>query len=75
MTVDAKDLLIGRKKHASAGSGGRPATAEMLEFCAAHHIESNVEILPSADVNVALDRLERNYVRYRSLLDTSDLDD
>jgi uncharacterized zinc-type alcohol dehydrogenase-like protein len=69
------DLLIGRKKLTSAGSGGRPATAEMLEFCAEHHIGSDVEILPSADVNVALDRLERNDVRYRFVLDMSDLDD
>ena len=75
MTVDAMDLLIGRKKLTSAGSGGRPATAEMLEFCANHQIDSDVEILPSADVNVALDRLERNDVRYRFVLDMSDLDD
>jgi alcohol dehydrogenase (NADP+) len=69
------DLLIGRKKLTSAGSGGRPATAEMLEFCAEHQIGADVEILPSADANVALDRLTRNDVRYRFVLDMSDLDD
>jgi uncharacterized zinc-type alcohol dehydrogenase-like protein len=47
----------------------------MLEFCAEHQIGADVEILPSADANVALDRLTRNDVRYRFVLDMSDLDD
>ena len=75
VTVDAMDLLIGRKKLTSAGSGGRPATAEMLEFCADHQIGSDVETLPSAEVNVALKRLALNDVRYRFVLEMSDLDD
>ena len=33
ITVEAMDLLVGRKKLTSAGSGGT-ATAAMLEFCA-----------------------------------------
>ena len=74
LSVDALDLLIGRKKLTSAGSGGRPATAEMLTFCADHRIGADVEVLPSADVNVALERLARNDVRYRFVLDMSDLD-
>jgi alcohol dehydrogenase (NADP+) len=73
VTVEAVDLLIGRKKLSSAGSGGRPATAAMLEFCAAHDITADIEVLPSAGVVDALDRLERNDVRYRFVLDLSDL--
>jgi alcohol dehydrogenase (NADP+) len=46
----------------------------MLGFCADHRIGADVEVLPSADVNVALDRLARNDVRYRFVLDMSDLD-
>ncbi len=73
VTVQATDLLAGRKKLSSAGSGGRPATAAMLEFCAQHGITADIELLPSARVNEALERLERNDVRYRFVLDLSDL--
>ncbi|MGW0667208.1 NAD(P)-dependent alcohol dehydrogenase [Streptomyces sp. NPDC002746] len=74
VTVEVMDLLIGRKKLSSAGSGGRPATAEMLRFCADNGIAADVEVLPSAQVDTALDRLRRNDVRYRFVLDLSDLD-
>ncbi|MFJ8882363.1 NAD(P)-dependent alcohol dehydrogenase [Streptomyces sp. NPDC102402] len=74
VTVDTTDLLIGRKKLSSAGSGGRPATAAMLDFCAEKGITAEIEVLPSARVNEALDRLGRNDVRYRFVLDMSDLD-
>ncbi len=73
VTVRMTDLLVGRKKLTSAGSGGRPATAAMLDFCAEHGITADVEVLPSAQVNEALDRLRRNDVRYRFVLDLSDL--
>jgi uncharacterized zinc-type alcohol dehydrogenase-like protein len=73
VTVDTTDLLIGRKKLSSAGSGGLPATAAMLDFCAEHGVTADIELLPSARVNEALDRLERNDVRYRFVLDMSDL--
>lgn len=74
VTVEAMDLLTGRKKLSSAGSGGRPATAEMLQFCADNGIAADVEVLPSSQVDTALDRLRRNDVRYRFVLDMSDLD-
>ncbi|MFE6775864.1 NAD(P)-dependent alcohol dehydrogenase [Streptomyces sp. NPDC057702] len=74
VTVEVTDLLIGRKKLSSAGSGGRPATAEMLQFCADNRVAAAIELLPSAQVDTALDRLGRNDVRYRFVLDMSDLD-
>lgn len=73
VTLETTDLLIGRKSLSSAGSGGRPGTAAMLEFCAEHDITADIEVLPSARVNETLDRLERNDVRYRFVLDMSDL--
>jgi uncharacterized zinc-type alcohol dehydrogenase-like protein len=74
VTLDTIDLLIGRKKLSSAGSGGRPATAALLRFCAEHQVTADIELLPSSRVNTALDRLARNDVRYRFVLDMSDLD-
>jgi uncharacterized zinc-type alcohol dehydrogenase-like protein len=47
----------------------------MLDFCGVHGITADVEVLSSAQVQVALDRLERNDVRYRFVLDLSDLPD
>nr|WP_296765424.1 NAD(P)-dependent alcohol dehydrogenase [Rhodococcus sp. (in: high G+C Gram-positive bacteria)] len=72
-TIDFLDLLVGRKSIASAGSGGRRYTQEMLDFCGEHGIVAEIETLPSAAVNIALDRLVRNDVRYRFVLDMSDL--
>lgn len=74
ITVETTDLLIGRKKLSSAGSGGTPATAAMLAFCAEHDITADIELLPSSRVNEAMARLRRNDVRYRFVLDLSDLD-
>lgn len=74
LTLETTDLLVGRKRLSSAGSGGRPSTAAMLAFCAEHGIAADIELLPSAHVNEALDRLRRNDVRYRFVLDMSDLD-
>ncbi|KDN17274.1 NAD(P)-dependent alcohol dehydrogenase [Amycolatopsis rifamycinica] len=74
LTVEAMDLLVGRKKLTSAGSGGRTETAAMLEFCARHGVAADVEVVPSAQVNEVLDRLSRNDVRYRFVLDLADLD-
>jgi alcohol dehydrogenase (NADP+) len=73
VTVQTMDLLIGRKKLSSAGSGGRTATAAMLEFCAQHNVTADIELVPSARVNDALDRLGQGDVRYRFVLDLSDL--
>ena len=74
VTVETTDLLVGRKKLSSAGSGGRRSTAEMLQFCADNGVTADIEVLPSAQVGTALDRLRRNDVRYRFVLDMSDLD-
>jgi alcohol dehydrogenase (NADP+) len=71
--LDTMSLLIGRKSLASAGSGGRRHTQEMLDFCGQHGLIADVEVLPSAQVQTALDRLSRNDVRYRFSLDMSDL--
>ncbi|MGI5500810.1 NAD(P)-dependent alcohol dehydrogenase [Lentzea sp. CA-135723] len=74
VTVDVMDLLQGRKKLSSSGSGGRAQTAAMLEFCGEHGITADVEVVPSREVGTALERLARNDVRYRFVLDLADLD-
>jgi len=73
VTVETMALLVGRKSLSSAGSGGRPRTQELLDFCGEHGITADVEVLPSREVMTALDRLARNDVRYRFVLDLSDI--
>ncbi|WP_353649636.1 NAD(P)-dependent alcohol dehydrogenase [Nakamurella sp. A5-74] len=71
--VDTLDLLVGRKSLASAGSGGHRYTQDLLDFCGEHGIVADVEVVPSAQVMTALERLRRNDVRYRFVLDLGDL--
>jgi alcohol dehydrogenase (NADP+) len=71
---DAMALLYGFKRLAASGSAGRSRTREMLDFAARHHIVADVEKVPARDVGHALDRLARNDVRRRFVLDLADLD-
>ncbi|MFG1606163.1 NAD(P)-dependent alcohol dehydrogenase [Actinoplanes sp. NPDC049265] len=72
--VRIMDLVFGRKKLTSSGVGGRKHTAELLAFAAEHDITADVERVPSAQVDEALARLAKGDVRYRFVLDLSDLD-
>ena len=60
--------LLGRTMTTS-GSAGTTSTREMLAFCAERGIVADVEVLPFAEVNTALDRLTRNDVRWRFVLE------
>jgi hypothetical protein len=40
------DLIYGRKKLTSSGTGGRRGTAELLTFSAEHGITADIELLP-----------------------------
>lgn len=75
ITVPVMALMMGRKKLSSSGTGGRAHTAELLAFCAEHGITADIELVPSAQVVSALERLERGEVRYRFVLDLADLDE
>lgn len=72
-TVRLMELTFGRKNLTSSGTGGTRHTAELLAFCAERGITADVELLPSAQVEQALTRLEKGDVRYRFVLDLSDL--
>ncbi|MGG7464814.1 NAD(P)-dependent alcohol dehydrogenase [Plantibacter sp. YIM 135347] len=73
MEFDPMALLIGRKSIASAGSGGIPGTQAMLDFCQEHRITADVEVLPAREVNTAFERLARNDVTYRFVLDMTQM--
>jgi len=49
--------------------GGIPETQEMLDFCAAKGIYPDVEMIQMNEVNEAYERLLKNDVRYRFVID------
>jgi len=73
LAVAAMGLLFGR--HSLSGSliGGIAETQEMLDFCGAHNITSDVEIIPIQKVNEAYERLLRSDVKYRFSIDMASL--
>ena len=61
--------LLGARNLSASGSAGTLRTQELLDFCAEHQVTADVEVLPATEVNSAIERLERNDVRYRLVLD------
>ncbi len=62
-------LILHRRRIAGSVIGGIRETQEMLDFCAAHRIESDVEIIPIQQVNEAYERVLRGDVRFRFVID------
>jgi len=48
-------------------------TQEMLDFCATHNIESDVEVIPIQQVNEAFTRVFIGDVRFRFVIDLASL--
>ncbi|KAI5667523.1 hypothetical protein M9H77_17376 [Catharanthus roseus] len=62
-------LALGRRSVASSIGGNIKETQEMLDFAAKHNVTANVEIIPMDYVNTAMERIEKNDVRYRFVID------
>lgn len=66
-------LVMGRKSIAGSLIGGIAETQEMLDFCAAHNIVSDVETIAVQDINTAYDRMQKGDVKYRFVIDMKTL--
>ncbi|MGD0259725.1 MAG: NAD(P)-dependent alcohol dehydrogenase [Verrucomicrobiota bacterium] len=71
--LQGSSLITGRRCLAGSVIGGMPETQEMIDFCAAHKIVSDVEMVPMQSVNEAYERLLKNDVRYRFVIDMASL--
>ena len=71
--VAAHALIGGRKILTGSLIGGIQETQEMLDFCAGHGIVSEIELIPVQQVNQAYERMMKNDVRYRFVLDMKTL--
>lgn len=67
------NLIGGRKSLAGSLIGGLPETQEMLDYCAAHNIVSDVEMIDMKDIHTAYDRMLKGDVRYRFVIDMATL--
>lgn len=89
LTLDGKMLIVGippeesaysaakliSKRRSIIGSmiGGIAETQEMLDYCAAHNIYSDIELIPVQDINKAYERVIKSDVKYRFVLDMKTL--
>jgi len=65
----ARDLIWWNRAVGGSAIGGIPETQEMLDFCAAKGIYPDVEMIQMNEVNEAYERLLKNDVRYRFVID------
>lgn len=73
LQVSAFALLFGRKRLSGSLIGGIKETQEMLDFCGAHNITADVEIIPIQKINEAYERLVKSDVKYRFSIDMASL--
>jgi uncharacterized zinc-type alcohol dehydrogenase-like protein len=73
VSVSSFNLILGRKSFAGSLIGGIRETQEMLDFCAKKEITSDVEVIDMAAINTAYQRMLKNDVKYRFVIDIATL--
>jgi uncharacterized zinc-type alcohol dehydrogenase-like protein len=66
-------LIKNRRSITGSMIGGTKETQEMLNYCAEKNIVADVEVISIQDINEAYERMLRNDVRYRFVIDMSTL--
>lgn len=72
-TPSVGNLIFRRRTLAGSLIGGIRETQEMLDFCAAHNIVCDIELIPMQGINQAYERMLRNDVKYRFVIDMASL--
>ncbi len=73
LSIQPFSLLANRRSLAGSAIGGMQETQEMLDYCADHKIVADVEVIGYDKVNEAYDRVVKNDVKYRFVLENSTL--
>ncbi len=73
LAVQVSSLIFGRRNFSGSLIGGIKETQEMLDFCGEHNITSDIELIPIQEINEAYDRLVKNDVKYRFVIDMASL--
>ncbi|HWB23976.1 MAG TPA: NAD(P)-dependent alcohol dehydrogenase [Chitinophagaceae bacterium] len=71
--VPAGKLLNNRRSIIGSMIGGTKETQEMLDYCAEHNIVADIELIKMQDINEAYERMVKNDVKYRFVIDLASL--
>lgn len=72
-SVSPFSLITNRRSITGSMIGGTKETQEMLDYCAEKGIVSDVEVIPASYINEAWERVVRQDVKYRFVIDISTL--
>jgi uncharacterized zinc-type alcohol dehydrogenase-like protein len=73
LSVQVFNLIFGRRNFSGSLIGGIKETQEMLNFCGKHNITCDIELISIQKINEAYDRLVKNDVKYRFVIDMASL--
>lgn len=73
MDLHVFSLITQRRKLMGSLIGGIRETQEMLDFCGAKEIVSEIELIPIQKINEAYERILRSDVKYRFVIDLKSL--
>ncbi|HQT46054.1 MAG TPA: NAD(P)-dependent alcohol dehydrogenase [Acidocella sp.] len=73
LPIEVFPLIFKRRNFAGSLIGGIAETQEMLDFCAAHGLTADVEVIAIQDINAAYERMLKSDVKYRFSIDMSTL--
>jgi uncharacterized zinc-type alcohol dehydrogenase-like protein len=73
ISLAAFSLVTNRRRLAGSSIGGMVETQGMLDYCAEHDIVSDIELISMDKVNEAYERVVKNDVKYRFVIDLKTL--
>jgi alcohol dehydrogenase (NADP+) len=73
LPVAAFSLLLPRRSFAGSAIGGIAETQEMLDFSARYRVAPEIEMIPVQKINDAFERLLKQDVRYRFVIDMASI--
>jgi len=73
LALQVGSLIFGRRNFNGSLIGGIKETQEMLDFCGEHNITADIELISIQKINEAYDRLVKNDVKYRFVIDMASL--
>jgi uncharacterized zinc-type alcohol dehydrogenase-like protein len=71
--VNVGNLIFKRAALSGSMIGGMPETQEMLDYCGQKNIVSEIEVIPIQQINEAYERMLKQDVKYRFVIDMSSL--
>jgi len=72
-SINMFSLITKRASIAGSMIGGMPETQEMLDYCGRNNITAEVEVIPIQQINEAFERMLKQDVKYRFVIDMSSL--